>query len=380
MSFPRDPAGLRRVWEVETARGWARGGLLTPAQLQAVEAAGAPAPALAGWPVRLLLFGLAAVAVAAVCYFMTAGGEYWGLPLVLAGAACWFAGERLAAGFALHRFGAEECLMLAGPLLAGLGVGGALGLAGSRAPSLPEAAAGAAAALGYAALYARERHLGAALGVAVSAAALVHSFAPSHARPALTLAWAALLAAAAARPAVPDYEGEGWDAALALLALLVPIACNHKLDSPFSASGRGAGLEYWGSYAFCWLWPAAVLAWGVRRRSRPLLASGALGLLLAVYTNKPYWGLRREDWDPAALGGAFLIFAVALERWLRAGPGGGRAGFIADPLAAPREHGLGGAAALLAAAAPHGGGPAPDAPPSGLGGGTSGGAGAGDAF
>jgi hypothetical protein len=78
--------------------------------------------------------------------------------------------------------------------------------------------------------------------------------------------------------------------------------------------------------------PAAVLAWGLVSRRRTVLGTGILMAALSLATLRHYVHLA-PAWLVLAGAGALLVAgAVALERWLGAGPGRERFGFTAEPL------------------------------------------------
>ena len=63
-----------------------------------------------------------------------------------------------------------------------------------------------------------------------------------------------------------------------------------------------------------------MLARGLRRKDRFVMAAGAIAAILTLATNKPYLGWQRHTWDPMLLGGLLIGVAVFIRRWLaRAG-------------------------------------------------------------
>jgi uncharacterized membrane protein YgcG len=81
-----------------------------------------------------------------------------------------------------------------------------------------------------------------------------------------------------------------------------------------------------------WCLPPAVLARGVRRKDRLVIAVGAIAAILTLVTNKPYLGWPRHTWDPMLLGAFLIAIALFLSRWLADGPCGMRHGFTARRL------------------------------------------------
>ena len=139
---------------------------------------------------------------------------------------------------------------------------------------------------------------------------------------------------------------------------------------------------YWTTYAAVWAVPLAVLCVAVRGKVRPLLSLGAVLALGTLATNKPYLGVPRETWDPMLLGAILIGVVFALRRWIDAGAGRQRAGYVATPiLVSDREllTALANASVLWHAAAV----PAPTAgapSPAGFEGGRSGGGGGGATY
>jgi hypothetical protein len=377
MSLPADAAGEEKVFELERARAWRRSGFIDDTQLAAIEAAVGPVPGLAGAAMRLLLAGLTVAGLGAFYGLFGASGGDAGWFLLFEGALALAAGEALAAALSLHRFGAEEALQLGGCALIALGAARTAAFSHGARPALLAGGAAGAAAFGW--VYARRLHPLALPAVLACAAAALAGLEPAHPRAALALLWSGLLALSLLRRAVPDFERDRWQAVQGMLALLVPITLNLRLDAVFGAPARGAGLVYWGSYAAVWLLPGLMLALGARLRHRPLLVGAALALLAALCTNKPYLGLARRDWDPALLGALLVVVAAVLERWLRAGPKSMRDGFTAEEVLVSRGE-LSAAQALLAASAGAAGVQAGPASRESFGGGGSGGAGASDSF
>lgn len=375
-----DRAAEERLYELERARAWARSGLITKDQLAKVEAGGPPPPALAGWAIRLLLFGLTALALVGAALFFgwdVHERDTRAMILLVEGVVAWGLAELLVAKFRLHRFGAEEALFLAGPLLAGIAVAELVrhGASGERLGA-------AFAAILYAMAYMRTRHPAAAVAGAFAAAAWASSFNPTREMRHLVLAmpFAALALASEARQDVPEWERDRWHAVSAVFALLCPLALNEKLSVlryRYDWNPVPHTQFYWLGYILVWLIPVVTLALAIRSRRRPLLWAGAVGLLVAIGTNKPYFGIERQPWDPAVLGAVLLALAMWLDRALR----GAKDGWTSEELVVGRDGGLS-AAALLAAGA-HAAPQVHAAPQQDAfkgGGGSSGGAGAGSSF
>lgn len=194
--------------------------------------------------------------------------------------------------------------------------------------------------------------------------------------PAPRLSWvaaAALLAAGASavlsrRELAPSHrDGVGLVRVVALAALYLGVnhlsvdrgwieelarvagAPRHRADAlALVASGIGSALL-----------PPAILVWGLRARDRVLIDAGLVATALSLATFfflvpvAPPWAVL------AAAGAGLAGASLLLERRLRSGPGGERAGFTAAQLC-----GRGWSDRLLAAAAPAAA-PAGSAPPDG---------------
>jgi hypothetical protein len=78
--------------------------------------------------------------------------------------------------------------------------------------------------------------------------------------------------------------------------------------------------------------PLAVLAWGWRTRRTFLLDAGIVLLALSLVTLRHYVHAAPLWVALTASGAALIALALAVERALRRGPGGERAGFTADAL------------------------------------------------
>ena len=120
-------------------------------------------------------------------------------------------------------------------------------------------------------------------------------------------------------------------------------------------------LFYWATYGFVFLVPALGLWHGIRARKRMVINASLVLTLLTLATNKDYLGFSHYAWDPAILGAAMIVAAVALTRWLKGGQGEARNGFTARSLVKPEDHGI--SLADIGAAAIPGMAGAPPKPP-----------------
>ena len=131
---------------------------------------------------------------------------------------------------------------------------------------------------------------------------------------------------------------------LILLAAPVWIALNN-LDH---RAGEIPLLLAWAGSA---LYPPLLAAWGVRTRDRALIALGIVAAALSLATIRFYAQIAPLWMVLAATGAALAGASLLLERWLRSGTSGERAGFTAAPLydESRRERLLPVAAALVSA-------------------------------
>ncbi len=128
-----------------------------------------------------------------------------------------------------------------------------------------------------------------------------------------------------------------------------------------------------------WLLPPVVLARGIRRKDRFVIAVGAIVAVLTLVTNKPYLGWPRHTWDPMLLGILLAAVALFIRRWLAHGPGGIRGGFTAARLSGKDKQWMNASSAVLGLMTPQSITPSPQTTSPGVrfGGGASGGGGAG---
>lgn len=139
---------------------------------------------------------------------------------------------------------------------------------------------------------------------------------------------------------------------------------------------------YWATWVLTWLLPPIVLARGIRRKDRFVIAVGAIVAVLTFITNKPYLGWPRHTWDPMLLGILLTGVALFVRRWLARGPSEIRHGFTAARLSGKDKKWMNASAAVLGLVTPQSVTPTPQATSPGVrfGGGASGGGGAGGNF
>lgn len=375
--FP--PKEEERAFNHERLRDWRAAGLLGADKAAEAEALAGEAPAHASWPLRILLFGLGALALGALSALVLkdlrgrADSAFTAWVLAAGAVAAAEAGIRR---LKVRRFGAEEALVAGAVVLLAYGAERAFSTGMRWHFSL--GVFSAAAALGASAAYLRYGYRLASFGAAVALGVLVGSqeYGADATRVLLAVLYAGLLAAATFWPGLPPRERSRLEIVRFFLALSVPLCLNLRLEQfprPWSLQPvTGAfGLA---TFAAIFLIPLAWLAWGARERSRTILWAGAIGLLVAQCSIKPYLGIKRDPWDPAVLGLELVLLALALKRWLDAGPGGRRGAYSSEAFGDP---GPGEASGLLVAAVAA----SPSSPPAGPdrpkgGGGSFGGGGA----
>lgn len=131
-------------------------------------------------------------------------------------------------------------------------------------------------------------------------------------------------------------------AALVVAGLLgVYAAVNlYALDHRFVENLRGAGLDLLGPRFQERIWamvgtavlPVAVLWWGIRSRRTFVLDTGILLASLSLITLRNYVHIAATWLVLTLAGGALVLLALALNRWLSKGREAERNGFTAEPL------------------------------------------------
>lgn len=133
---------------------------------------------------------------------------------------------------------------------------------------------------------------------------------------------------------------------------------------------------YWATYVLTWILPIAGLSFAIRDRHRWMLDLNIVMLIVTLSTNKPYLGIAQKPWDPIVFGVMLIVVSLGLRRWIASGANASRHGFVAHRLLESEKAklALAGKATVLMPGAPQPSAHQP--PPSMLGGGRSGGAGA----
>jgi hypothetical protein len=178
-----------------------------------------------------------------------------------------------------------------------------------------------------------------------------------------------------------------YSIAEALLWLGIYLAINLQLSSVNLLSQWWGSLRtttefsrpfYWATWVLIWGLPPVVLARGLRRKDRFVIAVGAVVAILTLVTNKPYLGWQRHTWDPMLLGALLIGVALLIRRWLAKGPGGIRLGFTAQRLSGKDKRWMNAGVATIGLVSPNIMTPSPQTggPDIHFGGGDSGGGGA----
>jgi uncharacterized membrane protein YgcG len=200
-----------------------------------------------------------------------------------------------------------------------------------------------------------------------------------------------LLAVAIVRPRHRfTYLNNQYSIAEALLWLGIYLAINLQLSSVDllrhwwggpTATTDFSSTFYWTTWVLIWCLPPVVLARGVLRKDRFVIAVGAIVAILTLATNKPYLGWQRQTWDPMLLGALLIGVALFIRRWLARGPGGIRHGFTAERLSGKDKRWMSAGTAAIGLVSPNIITPSqPASPDVHFGGGDSGGGGASSDF
>lgn len=364
-------------------RDWRACGLLDPESSARSSAFIGQEPGRAAWPLRVLLFALAALMLGAITALVMKDLHERAVSaaaaLVLAGLAL-AAAETAIAALKVRRFGAEEALVSGAVLLAAYGAERMF--SGGGRWHFSALVFSGTLALAAAAAYLRYGYRSASFGTAVALGAFVGAleYGQNTTRVLLAVLYAVLLVAVTWWPEMPRRERERLEIVRFFLALSVPLCLNLRLERLFNSWGASpiSGTFAFMTFSAIFVIPALWLVWGALTRSRPILWAGGIGLLVAQCSIKPYLGLKRNSWDPITLGVELMVAALLLKRWLDAGPGRRRGAYSSEAMGSPEP---GGALGLLAAAVAA----SPSAPPQGPdrvhgGGGDFGGGGASGGF
>jgi len=385
-------------------KDWAGEGFLTEAQYQRMEQETVSELRRTNIFLRLVLFLFTLIIVGAaaglffVVFLSRPAVQTTGVFLLIFAAVCYAAAEFAVSQARLYRYGIEEALAVCsvGFLCAGMQTALFIGRPYSPPPDGTGFLVPAAGAIFSLWIW---RRFG--LSYAFLAAMIFVLFLPghwtlSHSAQHLIVAVfyvAGLASVAAVRSRHHfDYLNEGYSLVEAFLWLGIYLAINLQLLSSLNLlapwwGGPRADTEfsrpfYWATWVLIWCLPPIVLARGVRRKDRFVIAVGAIAAILTFVTNKPYLGWQRHTWDPMLLGALLTGVALFIRRWLARGPGGIRHGFTAERLSGKDKHWMNAGSAAVGLLSPHSVTPAPQtsSPDVHFGGGDSGGGGASSDF
>jgi len=381
----------RKIRLQAQVRDWTRAGLLRADQGAALRAELRTDLRRTNDLLRAALALFTAIVVAAAVFLMSTAFEIrdevtTGAVCLIAAVACVALAEYLVGAFQLYRHGIEEALAAAAVVLVGVGVADVSHaspfLVWSRVWLIVASIAACAA-------YVRFGFLYAAIGAVVFAAFTAFQFQlaePVSRTIAAAVFGAAFLIARTARIGHGDeFPGDEYATLQAAACAGTYLVLNVHISDAIPWIGLGVpsvpAWFYWGTYAATWLIPAAALATAIREKDRALLTVSIALALCTLVTNKPYLGMTRQSWDPMILGALLAGGALALRRWLDAGPSGQRGGFTAARILARDRDILSALATASVAWHARAHEPPPQQPPSSdFAGGRSGGAGGGATY
>ena len=384
-------------------KDWAGEGFLTEAQYQGMEQETVCDLRRTNIFLRLVLFLFTLILVGAaaglffVVFLPRPSEQTTGVVLLIFAALSYAAAEFAVSQARLYRYGIEEALAVCsvGFLCAGMQFALFGGSPYSGAPRGTECLVPAAGAI--LSLWIWHRF---GLSYAFLAAMIFVVFLPgywtsSHAAQHLLIA-AFYVTALASVAAVRfrhrfDYLNDDYSLVEAFLWLGIYLAINLQVSSLSLLAlwrvGAGAATEfsrpfYWATWVLIWCLPPAVLARGVRRKDRFVIAAGAIAAILTLVSNKPYLGWPRHTWDPMLLGALLIGVALFIRSWLAGGPGGIRHGFTAERLSGKDKRWMNAGATAFSLLSHHSITPEPQtsSPDVRFGGGDSGGGGASSDF
>lgn len=338
------------------AKAWARSGLITEAQLGIIRERTEHGLSETNVFFRILFFLFTCIGVLAAVglYFWLFEVRGTAASALFFGAASYGFAEFLVRQKSFYRHGIEEALALCSVPLVCWGIVTALPVPDHShswyvtSVSLLFAAAAFWVYLRFGFLYA------AVLSVASAAAVPFHLSLPPAEEKIVLAAALALILMTSLRAESSETRNFARDRSETLQAILLAgiyLALNLRLhligsaffDDPGILHDRYAGYPpwfYWATYGLVFLVPALGLWHGIRARKRMVINASLVLSLLTLATNKDYLGFRHYAWDPAILGAAMIVAAVALTRWLKGGQGETRNGFTARSLVKPEDHGI----------------------------------------
>jgi hypothetical protein len=384
-------------------KDWAGEGFLTEAQYRRIEQETVCELRCTNIFLRLVLFLFtliivgAAVALFFVVFLSHLAVQTTGIFLLIFAAISYAAAEFAVSRARLYRYGIEEALAACsvGFLCAGLQVALFSGRPYSPKPDGTEFLVPAAGAIVSLWIWRRFGLPYASLATMIFVLWVPRYWTSSHSAQHLIVAAfyaAGLIAVAAVRPRHRfAYLNDGYSIVEALLWLGIYLAINLQLSSVdlLGQWWRGPRTTtefsrtfYWATWVLIWCLPPGVLARGLRRKDRFVIAVGAIVAMLTLITNKPYLGWQRHTWDPMLLGALLIGVALFVRRWLADGPGEIRHGFTAQRLSGKDKRWMSAGAAAFGLVSPNIITPSPQtgSPDFHFGGGDSGGGGASSDF
>jgi hypothetical protein len=331
---------------------WAGEGFLTKAQYQLLERETVLDLRTTNIYLRLVLFFFTLIIVGAaaglffVVFLPHPSEQTVGVFFLIFAAVCYAAAEIAVSQARLYRYGIEEALVVCSVGFLCVGMQGAFFTSlFSPRPDAVQCVVPATGAVFSLWIWRRFGFSYAFLAAMIFAVFLPGYWTSSHSAQHVIIAafYAAGLAAIAAVRSRHrfDYLDEGYSLVEALLWIGVYLALNLKLSTldlfPRWWIGTRAASEfarpfYWSTWVLVWCLPPVILARGVRRKDRFVIAAGAIAAVLTFVSNKPYLGWQRHTWDPMLLGILLTAVALFIRRWLAVGPSGVRHGFTAARL------------------------------------------------
>lgn len=330
-------------------KDWAGEGLLSDAQYQQMEQETVCDLRRTNIFLRLVLFFFtliivgAAVGLLYLAFLSPAARRTPGIFLLVVAATSYAAAELAVSRARLYRYGIEESLATCSVFFLQWALFSALSYSPDQAGSLAPAAGTIVSLWIWHRFGLPYAPLAAMLFVPWMTSCWTSSHPAQHAIVAAIYA-VGLLAVAMVRPrhrfTYLDYR---YSIAEASLWLGIYLAINLQLSSVDLLAhwwrGSPAATEfsrpfYWTTWVLTWCLPPVVLARGLRRKDRFVIAVGVIVAILTLATNKPYLGWQRHTWDPMLLGALLIGVALFTRRWLARGPDGIRHGFTAQRLSA----------------------------------------------
>ena len=383
-------------------KDWAGEGFLTEAQYQRMEQETVCELRRTNIFLRLVLFLFTLIIVGAVVALLLVnfpsqpGMQPTGILLLIFAVISYAAAEVAVSQARLYRYGIEEALAACsvGLLCAGMQFAFFENRAYLRAPHGMEFLVPAAGVIASLWIWHRFGLPYASLAAMIFVPWLPEYWTSSHSAQHLIVAAfyaAALITIAAVRSRHRfTYLNQGYSIVEALLWLGIYLAINLQLSSVnllgqwWGGPGTTPGSSefsrpfYWATWVLTWCLPPAVLARGLLRKDRFVIAVGAIVAILTMVTNKPYLGWQRHTWDPMLLGALLIGVALFIRRWLANGPDGVRYGFTARRLSGKDKVWMNTGTVAFGLLSPNLTTPSPqtDSPDVHFGGGDSGGAGA----